>query len=210
MGDSTCTTAPVRASRTSLLRRMPWPGSAGGAEHEPLLTREWLVCQRARRLRVRHRIGRDDAQVSRAARGGAAGALRPRRDAQPPGRAHPAARRPQGGARRRGARRLEPGAARGAVPARVQARSRAPGVAVRPGWMDDREAPAAAVPPEHGAHHVRALAGDGTLRLEAPSVAALPASRGARSACRWSTRTRSRSSRIDTKSPAKACRRCGC
>jgi predicted glycogen debranching enzyme len=43
MAESTCTTAPVRTGRAQLLRRMPWPGSAAAAEHEPLLTREWLV-----------------------------------------------------------------------------------------------------------------------------------------------------------------------
>lgn len=43
MAESTCTTAPVRTGRAQLLRRMPWPGSAAAAEHETLLTREWLV-----------------------------------------------------------------------------------------------------------------------------------------------------------------------
>jgi predicted glycogen debranching enzyme len=43
MAESTCTTAPVRTGRAQLLRRMPWPGSAAAPEHEPLLTREWLV-----------------------------------------------------------------------------------------------------------------------------------------------------------------------
>ena len=43
MAESTCTTAPVRTGRAQLLRRMPWPGSAAAAEHEPLLRREWLV-----------------------------------------------------------------------------------------------------------------------------------------------------------------------
>jgi predicted glycogen debranching enzyme len=43
MAESTCTTAPVRTGRAQLLRRMPWPGSAAAAEHEALLTREWLV-----------------------------------------------------------------------------------------------------------------------------------------------------------------------
>jgi predicted glycogen debranching enzyme len=43
MSDSTCTTAPARAERASLLRRMPWPGAAAAADQERLLTREWLV-----------------------------------------------------------------------------------------------------------------------------------------------------------------------
>jgi predicted glycogen debranching enzyme len=43
MTDSPRTTAPVRAERVSLLRRMPWPGAAAAAEQERLLTREWLV-----------------------------------------------------------------------------------------------------------------------------------------------------------------------
>ena len=44
MPDSpSCTTAPARAARVPLLRRMPWPGAAAAADQERLLTREWLV-----------------------------------------------------------------------------------------------------------------------------------------------------------------------
>ena len=38
-----CTTAPARAERMPLLRRMPWPGAAAAASRNALSTREWLV-----------------------------------------------------------------------------------------------------------------------------------------------------------------------
>ena len=94
MADSpSCTTAPARAERVPLLRRMPWPGAAAAAEQDRLLTREWLVTNGLGGYASGTVSGVDDTPIPRAPRRGAAGALRPCGDAEPPRRAPPAAGR---------------------------------------------------------------------------------------------------------------------
>ena len=76
---------PLSQSPLEPVRRIAWP--VDPSDPDVNAAREWLVYERAWRLCLRHRAGRDHAPLSRPAQRGAAGAARPDRDAEPRRRA---------------------------------------------------------------------------------------------------------------------------
>ena len=200
--------APTRvrccaACRGRAPRRLP--------QQERLLTREWLVTNGL----GGYASGTVSGVMTRRYHGLLVAALpapvRPRGDAQPPRGAPAAAGRAEDRARRGGARRIEPGAARRAVPARVQARS----AACRCGsstWAGGRSRSACCcrISRTPCTSRTRCVAGRRAGAPGSPSRRCTSGTTKPRSACRSTSRMPSPSSRTSTRSPATACRRCGC
>ena len=166
--------------------------------------------QRARRLRLRHRLRRADAPLPRPARRRAAHAVRPHDDVQLPLGAAALAGRPRRVAarRHRDARRARSSTRRGTSSA--SGSSGPAGLDLRGRGRAVREARADAAPPEHDAHHAT-----GCCRASPCASSCGRSSRSGctrrRSAIRSLRRTACRRSAIGSRSRrAATCRRCGC
>ena len=161
---------------TDVIRRIAWPGrTADGSRRNPRVAGH----ERARRLRVGHRVDPDDAPVSWPPHRGAAGAVRPDVHAEPPGRAALLAGREGRGHRRRlgGQRRRQ--ARRDGGSCRVPSRDGPSRLALRARRTGPREAPASPVSTEHGARELSARRRAGADPAGGPADRPLPPARAA-------------------------------